>query len=307
VFTHSYSRAGTYTPTFTVANTNGQSAQTSLSVNVGGVIPTSSITVTSPQAGETWRVGETYKILWNSNDPTMLPMASRVSITLNSPYPACLDSVPACSIPIRSPYTIAKDASDSGSYTWTIPVDLPDAYRGAAQITVARTSAPAALGRSGTFEISRIIQPPTSTVWLDSLQPGTGPVGTTVTVTGSGFTPTGNDIHFAEGGIRGVSFSNNGTTLTFKVPSSVSGCDFWTSSFSCTQPARLVAPGTYTIYVANANGTSNEAQFTVSSGLGATPQGDIVAGVATRPSRETLLASLSAITERLSVLIGQLK
>jgi len=39
-FTHSYSQAGMYTPTFTVTNTNGQSAKTSLNVNVGGVIST---------------------------------------------------------------------------------------------------------------------------------------------------------------------------------------------------------------------------------------------------------------------------
>lgn len=34
IFTHSYSNAGTYNPTFTVTNSNGQSATTSLSVNV---------------------------------------------------------------------------------------------------------------------------------------------------------------------------------------------------------------------------------------------------------------------------------
>lgn len=36
-FTHTYSQAGVYTPRFTVQNEKGQTAQTSLSVNVGGV------------------------------------------------------------------------------------------------------------------------------------------------------------------------------------------------------------------------------------------------------------------------------
>ena len=39
-FTHTYSTAGTYNPTFTVTNSNGQSAKTSLSVNVGNTIQT---------------------------------------------------------------------------------------------------------------------------------------------------------------------------------------------------------------------------------------------------------------------------
>ncbi len=44
-FTHSYSQAGIYTPKFTVTNFDGKTAQTSLSVNVGGVITTDKIPV----------------------------------------------------------------------------------------------------------------------------------------------------------------------------------------------------------------------------------------------------------------------
>lgn len=97
---------------------------------------------------------------------------------------------------------------------------------------------------------------------ISSLSPSSGPVGTKVTITGPGFTPTGNDIHFAEGGIRNVS-SSNGTTLIFTVPDSISGCDFWTSGFACTQPVRLVTPGDYVVFVRNANGQSNSVNFTV--------------------------------------------
>ncbi|MDO8469751.1 MAG: peptidoglycan-binding protein [bacterium] len=119
------------------------------------------ITVTSPQAGETWRVREQRRIAWITNDPSMRALAGRVSITLNGPYPTCLDTVPACSVPIRSPYVIAKDAPDTGSYAWAIPQSLPEAYRGSAQVTVARVGTPAAMGRSDTFTI---VATPTSTV-----------------------------------------------------------------------------------------------------------------------------------------------
>jgi hypothetical protein len=103
---------------------------------------------------------------------------------------------------------------------------------------------------------------------ITSISPSSGPVGTTVTITGTGFTKTGNDIHFAEGGIKNLSVipNNNGTSsLSFNIPNTISACTFWTSSLSCTLPARVVSPGTYTIFVQNSNGRSNSVQFTVTS------------------------------------------
>ncbi|MFA6520716.1 MAG: peptidoglycan-binding protein [Candidatus Paceibacterota bacterium] len=80
-FTHKYSKDGTYTPTFTVISpntircvqapcpSNGGSAQTSLSVNVGSVVSTSSITVLSPNGGESWKTGTTQTIKWKDTSP----------------------------------------------------------------------------------------------------------------------------------------------------------------------------------------------------------------------------------------------
>lgn len=101
---------------------------------------------------------------------------------------------------------------------------------------------------------------------IDSLQPSSGPVGTVVTITGSGFTPTGNTIHFAEGGMSGVNSSNGGTTLTFEVPYWISSCQFKSPALGfCNPPARLVTPGDYTVYVVDGNGQSNSMTFTVTS------------------------------------------
>lgn len=63
-FTHIYRNPGTYNPTFTVTNSSNQSAHTSLSVNVSPN-QTQSITVLSPNGGETWVASTTQDIKWS--------------------------------------------------------------------------------------------------------------------------------------------------------------------------------------------------------------------------------------------------
>lgn len=65
-FTHSYSRAGIYNPTFTVRNDKGGTATTSLSVKVGKTDSNPSITIISPNGGEVYKVGEEIKVKWRS-------------------------------------------------------------------------------------------------------------------------------------------------------------------------------------------------------------------------------------------------
>ena len=88
-FTHSYSTAGTYTPTFTVNDNKSVSAKTSISVNVGGVV-VSSITVLSPNGGEKWEVKKTLEIKFrigeNNNgyvDLLVFPEGSESSYVFN--------------------------------------------------------------------------------------------------------------------------------------------------------------------------------------------------------------------------------
>ncbi|MCX6751592.1 MAG: peptidoglycan-binding protein [Candidatus Nomurabacteria bacterium] len=124
-FTHTYSTAGTYTPTFTVTSPstimcftipcpgNGGSAKTSLSVKVGNVISTPSITVLSPNGGETYKMGQTYNIVWNSTG------VDKVYIYLSKKD---INGVVAL---------IGDNISASlGKYPWTIPVDNSDIIKG---------------------------------------------------------------------------------------------------------------------------------------------------------------------------------
>lgn len=86
------------------------------------------------------------------------------------------------------------------------------------------------------------------------LSPNSGAVGQSVTVFGSGFSATNNSVRFGNGVIANIS-SNDGRTLTFTVPSTLTGFG-----------SQAVTLGTYYVAVTNALGqTSNSLPYTVTS------------------------------------------
>lgn len=96
------------------------------------------------------------------------------------------------------------------------------------------------------------------TPFISYLSPTSGGVGTSVTVFGSGFSTTGNTLHFGNG-IVGNLPSFDGLSVSFTVPSSLSGYGY--------QPIGL---GTYNVSVTNSAGvTSNTVPFNITS-LGTT-------------------------------------
>lgn len=104
---------------------------------------------------------------------------------------------------------------------------------------------------------------PTGAVSINAVNPTAGPVGTSVTLTGSGFT-NDNTIRFGSGVLIHVA-SNNGTTLTFDVPTGLTPQCFY-STPRCYVATMLTTPGNYAVVVQNTNGASNAASFTVTSG-----------------------------------------
>ncbi len=87
------------------------------------------------------------------------------------------------------------------------------------------------------------------------LSPNSGATGSTVTITGTGFSSTNNSVRFGNGSIAGLN-SYDGRTLTFTVPATLSGY----GSANVTQ-------GTYNVSVTNASGaTSNSVPFSITSG-----------------------------------------
>lgn len=116
-------------------------------------------------------------------------------------------------------------------------------------------------------------QTSTGAPYVSSISPTSGPVGTRVTVTGSGFlTAGGNFVKFGAGVILGAPSSNNGQSFTFTIPASMANACFLLSapSTSCSPAIINVKPLIwipYTVSVMNLQGqSSNNAFFYLSSG-----------------------------------------
>ena len=118
-FTHTYSRAGVYNPTFYVSNSVGQS-KTSLSVNVGQTTQPQ-ITVTSPNGGEQWVAKSTQDIKWSDRRETLV--AAKYDLYLDPEPPACVYSNPACMVAIQAPYLLDQNISGS-VYNWIVATDI---------------------------------------------------------------------------------------------------------------------------------------------------------------------------------------
>ena len=118
------------------------------------------------------------------------------------------------------------------------------------------------------------LEPSTSgdDVAIVSLAPASGPVGTRVTINGSGFAATGNTVTFTAVAIAGETpnepsvipelTSANGMAIGFDVLA------VWRPACSygpapCPFARIPTAPGTYRVTVTNAKGTSNAMAFTV--------------------------------------------
>jgi hypothetical protein len=111
-FTHSYSRAGIYNPTFTVRNDKGGTATTSLSVKVGKTDSSPSITIISPNGGEVFRGGEEIKVKWESkNIPKNelvafyldVPTGESLNIGNQGQFETINDGIEVIKLPIISP------------------------------------------------------------------------------------------------------------------------------------------------------------------------------------------------------------
>ena len=118
-------------------------------------------------------------------------------------------------------------------------------------------------GFAGWLAVSAIVGGPAlsqTAVTLSSLAPSKGPVGSTITLHGSGFSDN-NTVHFGPGGSANIKSSKNGTVIVYTVPKTVSPCDL--IGPACKAAVRLVGPGLYQISVTNKQDTSNTLQFEV--------------------------------------------
>jgi peptidoglycan hydrolase-like protein with peptidoglycan-binding domain len=103
---------------------------------------------------------------------------------------------------------------------------------------------------------------------ISYLSPTSGDVGTQITIEGSGFSSYDNTVHFGNGGTENLNSYNNGSSISFTIPSYIAPCNVSNGSIcpdnAQPQYAQEVTSGSYPIYVTNENGnTSNTVYFQV--------------------------------------------
>ncbi len=263
-FTHAYSSPGTYTSTFTVTDSNGQSNSASASVIVSGQQnQTSSLYIQSlsPSSGVVGTTVTIYGSGFTSND----------TVNFQGQGNAYVSSVSSngTSLSFTVPSTLTQTGSVTGtgycavSWTCSYPPTSPGIYNvSVTNGNVTSNALPFTVTTGSTSNIS-------ATPSIQSLSPISGIVGTIVTIYGSGF--TSNDVIdfgttvFSADVLNPISISNDGTSISFTIPST------WSSGFLC--PTDIVCspvfivPGTYGVWVANisTNKISNALSFTVIS------------------------------------------
>ncbi len=106
--------------------------------------------------------------------------------------------------------------------------------------------------------LAGIPAPAAQTVFIASITPDSGPIGTSVTVTGSGFT-SDNIVRFGQVFIKHVKARSRGS-LVFSVPTIQNPSCFAQGCRIVSQP---IAPRDYPVSVQNKNGVSNVVTFSV--------------------------------------------
>jgi hypothetical protein len=156
--------------------------------------------------------------------------------------------------------TVSSGTYLSGSGTFQMNYTLS---AGTYAIRILNNSTNALIAESGTFTVGSAATGPT----IDPLSPSSGPTGTPITITGSGFSNILNTIYmdYTENGDRWYEIGNvgssNGTSLRFTLPATYPCPTYRNGSIGCPAPTPIT--GSHTIAVKNSSGISGTRTFTV--------------------------------------------
>jgi peptidoglycan hydrolase-like protein with peptidoglycan-binding domain len=249
-FTHTYYTAGTYNPRFTITNSVGQTASTSLSVIVGtgNYYGTPLISYLTPSSGGAGTQVTIYGSNFSTNSNTVIFGAQ--------------------SIPSLTSY-------NGTSLSFTVPT-LPQIYcfaypcNQSINVSVTNSSGMNSNVLTFNYNSSTISRTPTITY----ISPSSGAKGATVTIYGSGFVASNCansactntlvpplTINFGSNVIKNI-FTSNDNSVTFTVPSYTSPACFY-STPQCYIPPTAITPGVYPVTIETSAGVSNSVNFTV--------------------------------------------
>ena len=291
---HAWATASTYTVKVIVSDCKGGSDSSSFIVNVGGTATGYDLTMRALKNGtKSYNAGQTNVIIGEFefkastskditiNDPGFLdfvlnangiynPSVSKdfrnlslwvggVKISQTFPeIPVTTNLTPGALNFIGTSFNVARGSAVNVVVRADIAQDAGNAshYLMLAAYNAYPSGITSNWGADLKDSVVNILGSRTSTPTISSLSPTSGMNGTQVTIYGSGFTSTGNKVNFGQSGnVNDVGYnSTNGNTVVFQVPS-YSG-----------YTGQAIQPGVYAVSVINANGTSNNLNFTVTSG-----------------------------------------
>lgn len=220
----------------------------------GGSGSVPGITVLTPNGGETLGRESNYQIRWRISSSNSFDTYQTVIKLLRFSDNGNSEEIQD----ITNGYT---SSVGENTFSWFVNRNIENGSRYRIRVRLAGFSGQAIDDSNGNFTIGSVGSG--QNIQLNSVSPTSGGIGTQITLYGTNFTGS-NDVHFGNGIMRSLSSFNNGTSISFTLPSQMEyDCP---SGSACFSGQYFVNPGTYNIYVTNFNGTSNSVSFSVTGG-----------------------------------------
>lgn len=215
-----------------------------------------SITITSPNGGETWKIGETQKISWQA-----IGMTGKI-------LGIGLDGLTERDVNTGDNYTYNINTflvtpTTPSYYLWTIPSNIPPA-----QYKIKIWNASNADPLKETIDYSNNYFTITTQPSITSILPNSAGLGSTITVTGTnlcGFESDRNLVIENSAGQKGVVYGSSDSTcnvINFTLADKYCTTDMSYIGLPCPSYINIVA-GTYNIYSRTPSGTSNRVSFSI--------------------------------------------
>ncbi len=277
--------------TYDITVTNSLGASNDFTFNIGGGTPTDGVSVVSNSATLTTTISGTTALT------SLINATYLVAITNNTSQPVSLASTMPFATDFQVGSTIVTPVSTDILIQSTLPIVaqnlIPAGITKTYTVTVTRSAFEGLMTgmyighlKTVTFSdgsslaVNNATTPAAAvmgdgttqnhTPTITSVSPTSGLLESQATLTGTNFTSTNNDVYF--GGHKISINSSSANSIVFRVPTALAPICSSTPGTMCPNNLQAVTPGVYPVKIVNANGTSNEVNYTVTARI----QGPII-------------------------------